>query len=157
MNAGPEGRANSAQGRRHEARRSGPALKIRFRSTDPPDVKKVLVIDDSETVRQQVQQALGPAGYQILEAVDGIDGLDKLRADSEISAVLCDVNMPRMTGLEVAARAHEEGLTPPIVMLTSEGQPSLVRRARESGARGWIVKPFRVDQLLAVMDKITRR
>lgn len=120
-------------------------------------MKKVLVIDDSETVRQQVQQALGPAGYEVIEAIDGVDGLDKLRADSQIAAVLCDVNMPRMTGLEVAARAHAEGLPPPIVMLTSEGQPSLVRRARESGARGWIVKPFKVDQLLAVMNKITAR
>ena len=118
-------------------------------------MKKVLVIDDSETVRQQVQQALSPAGYEVIEAIDGIDGLDKLRADPEISAVLCDVNMPRMNGLEVAARAHAEGLKPPIVMLTSEGQPSLVRRARESGARGWIVKPFKVHQILAVMTKIT--
>jgi two-component system, chemotaxis family, chemotaxis protein CheY len=120
-------------------------------------VKKVLVIDDSESVRHQVQQALSSVGYKVMEASDGIEGLDKLRGDSSINAVICDVNMPRMTGLEVAARAHAEGLTPPIVMLTSEGQPYLVRRARDAGARGWIVKPFKAEQLLAVMDKITGR
>jgi two-component system chemotaxis response regulator CheY len=118
-------------------------------------VKKILVIDDSESIRQQVRQALGPAGYDVMEAVDGQDGLEKLRAGSDINVALCDVNMPRMTGIEVVERAHTEGLTTPIIMLTSEGQPSLVRRARESGARGWIVKPFKVDQLLAAMNKIT--
>ena len=119
------------------------------------DVKKILVIDDSESIRQQVRQALGPAGYDVMEAVDGQDGLEKLRAGSDINVALCDVNMPRMTGIEVVERAHTEGLTTPIIMLTSEGQPSLVMRARESGARGWIVKPFKVDQLLAAMNKIT--
>ncbi len=118
-------------------------------------VKKVLVVDDSETVRQQVRLALSPAGYEVLEAVDGLDGLEKIRQGADINVVLCDVNMPRMTGLELVSTAHAEGLRPPIVMLTSEGQPSLVRRARESGARGWIVKPFKVDQLLAAMNKLT--
>lgn len=116
---------------------------------------KILVVDDSETIRQQVRQALAPAGYEIVEAVDGVDGLEKIRATADISVVLCDVNMPRMTGLELVAIAHAEGLTPTIVMLTSEGQPSMVRRARESGARGWIVKPFKVDQLVAAMKKLT--
>jgi two-component system chemotaxis response regulator CheY len=118
-------------------------------------VAKILVVDDSETIRQQVRQALAPAGYEIVEAVDGVDGLEKIRATADISVVLCDVNMPRMTGLELVAIAHAEGLTPTIVMLTSEGQPSMVRRARESGARGWIVKPFKVDQLVAAMKKLT--
>jgi len=113
------------------------------------------VVDDSDTVRQQVRLSLGPAGYHILEAVDGLDGLEKLRSHSDLAAVLCDVNMPRMSGLDMIATAHTEGLTAPIIMLTSEGQPSLIRRARESGARGWIVKPFKPDLLLAAVNKIT--
>jgi len=113
------------------------------------------VVDDSDTVRQQVRQSLGPAGYDILEAVDGMDGLEKLRGNTDLAAVLCDVNMPRMSGLDMIASAHSEGLVTPILMLTSEGQPSLIRRAKESGARGWIVKPFKVDLLVAAVNKIT--
>ena len=118
-------------------------------------MKKVLVVDDSDTVRQQVRQALVPAGYEIVEAVDGLDGLEKIRASHDLSLVLCDVNMPRMTGLEMIAQVHGEGITTPVIMLTSEGQPSLIRRARESGAKGWIVKPFKLDLLLAAVNKVT--
>ena len=118
-------------------------------------MKKILVVDDSDTVRYQVRQSLGPAGYDVLEAIDGLDGLEKLRGNTDLAAVLCDVNMPRMSGLEMVATAHSEGLGTPIIMLTSEGQPSLIRRAKESGARGWIVKPFKLDLLVAAVNKIT--
>jgi two-component system chemotaxis response regulator CheY len=118
-------------------------------------VKKVLVVDDSETVRLQVRNALEPAGYDIVEAFDGLDGLEKIRSSFDLSLVLCDVNMPRMTGLDMIAQIKVEGLTTPILMLTSEGQPSLVRRARESGAKGWIVKPFKIHLLLAAVNKLT--
>ena len=104
----------------------------------------------------QVRTALEPGGYQIVEAVDGMDGLDKLRGSADFDLVLCDVNMPRMTGLDMIAQVKAEALpTPPIVMLTSEGQPSLVRRARASGAKGWIIKPFVLDMLLAAVKKLT--
>lgn len=118
-------------------------------------MKKVLVVDDSETIRQQVRQALAPAGYDILEAVDGLDGLTKIRTSTDLTLVLCDVNMPQMSGLEMISEVHKEGRKTPIIMLTSEGQPSLIRRARESGAKGWIVKPFKVELLLAAVNKIT--
>jgi two-component system chemotaxis response regulator CheY len=118
-------------------------------------VKKVLVVDDSDTVRQQVRQALTPAGYELVEAVDGADGLDKLRSHSDLAVVLCDVNMPNMNGLDMLAAAQREGLQTPIIMLTSEGQPSLIRRAKESGAKGWIVKPFKAEMLLAAVNKMT--
>jgi two-component system, chemotaxis family, chemotaxis protein CheY len=120
-------------------------------------VLRVLVVDDSETVRRQVRQALEPAGYEVFEAVDGVDGLEKLRTSGDLGLVLCDVNMPRMTGLEMIARARAEGFTTPIIMLTSEAQPSLVRRARESGAKGWIVKPFKIELLLAAVNKTISR
>jgi two-component system, chemotaxis family, chemotaxis protein CheY len=132
------------------------SLKITVKSAEFPGVvKKVLVVDDSDTVRQQVRQALVPAGYEIVEAVDGLDGLEKIRASRDLCLVLCDVNMPRMTGLEMIAQVHGEGITTPVIMLTSEGQPSLIRRARESGAKGWIVKPFKIDRLLAAVNKVT--
>jgi two-component system chemotaxis response regulator CheY len=120
-------------------------------------VKKVLVIDDSETIRQQVKQALAGTGYQIIEAVDGLDGLEKLRSMGDLDMALCDVNMPRMNGLEMIAEAQRAGLKIPIVMLTTEGQPSLIKRARESGAKGWIVKPFKAELLVAAVTKLIDR
>jgi two-component system chemotaxis response regulator CheY len=117
-------------------------------------VKKILVIDDSETIRQQVKQALASTGYEIIEAVDGVDGLEKLRAVSDLDMALCDVNMPRMNGLDMIAEVQRSGPKIPILMLTTEGQPSLIRRARESGAKGWIVKPFKPELLVAAVTKL---
>ena len=117
-------------------------------------MKKILVIDDSETIRQQVKQALTTTGYEIIEAVDGIDGLEKLRAVTDLDLALCDVNMPRMNGLDMIAEVQRSGPKIPILMLTTEGQPSLIRRAREAGAKGWIVKPFKPELLVAAVKKL---
>ena len=117
--------------------------------------KRILLVDDSQTVRLQVRHALSPRGYELIEAVDGVEGLTKIRENPDLSAVLCDINMPNMTGLEMLAAVRAEGLTTPIIMLTSEGQPSLIRRAREMGAKGWIVKPFNVELLVAAINKLT--
>jgi two-component system, chemotaxis family, chemotaxis protein CheY len=120
-------------------------------------MRKVLVIDDSERVRQQVKLALAPAGYDVLEAMDGVDGLERLREHADLLLALCDVNMPRMNGLEMIDRVKQQGLATPIIMLTTEGQPSLIRRARDSGAKGWIVKPFKAALLLAAVQKVAPR
>jgi two-component system, chemotaxis family, chemotaxis protein CheY len=114
-------------------------------------------VDDSETVRQLVGLALQQGGYEILEAVDGADGLDKLSTHSDISMVICDINMPRMNGLEMIERLAQSKTIKkvPVVMLTTEGQPALIQRARQAGAKGWIVKPFKPDLLLAAVNKLT--
>jgi two-component system, chemotaxis family, chemotaxis protein CheY len=117
-------------------------------------VKRVLVIDDSSAVRQQIRSTLAGAGYDIVEAVDGLDGLEKLRALTDLDLALCDVNMPRMNGLEMVLEAQRTKLTTPILMLTTEGQPSMIRRARDAGAKGWIVKPFKPELLLIAVNKI---
>lgn len=117
-------------------------------------MKKVLVIDDSETIRQQVKQALAATGYEIVEAVDGVDGLEKLRAIADLDMALCDVNMPRMNGLDMIVEVQRTGPKIPILMLTTEGQPSLIKRAREAGAKGWIVKPFKPELLVAAVMKL---
>jgi two-component system chemotaxis response regulator CheY len=117
-------------------------------------VKRILVIDDSTAVRQQVRTTLVGAGYEIIEAFDGVDGLEKLKTLSEGDLALCDVNMPRMTGLEMILEAQRAGLTIPILMLTTEGQPSMIRDARKAGAKGWIVKPVKPELLLIAVDKI---
>jgi two-component system chemotaxis response regulator CheY len=120
------------------------------------DVKKILVIDDSWTVREQVRMALTSGGYQTVEAVDGIDGLEKLTADDAIALCLCDLNMPRMNGLELLDQISRSGRlgTMPFLVLTSEGQPALVDRARKAGAKAWIVKPFQPSLLLAAIRKV---
>ncbi|MCE9571693.1 MAG: response regulator [Deltaproteobacteria bacterium] len=117
--------------------------------------KRILVVDDSPTVRQQVSVALCQAGFAVVEAVDGLDALGKF--DATIAMVVCDVNMPRMNGIEMLEKlkADGKGSTTPIVMLTTEGQPALIDRAKKAGAKGWIVKPFKPDQLIAAVKKLT--
>lgn len=116
--------------------------------------KKVLIVDDSQTVRQQVSRALSGAGYHVVEAVDGIDGQDKL-TDS-VDMVICDVNMPRMSGLEMLEAIKRDGKNAnlPCVMLTTECQPQLIERAKKAGAKGWIIKPFKAELLVAAVTKL---
>ncbi len=119
--------------------------------------KKILVVDDSSTVRQQVRIALSQAGFEVIEAVDGLDGAQKIEADPNISMVICDVNMPRMNGLQMLARVKASAARPglPIVMLTTEGQPALIKQAKAHGAKGWIVKPFKAAMLVQACKKLT--
>jgi two-component system chemotaxis response regulator CheY len=120
-------------------------------------MKKVMIVDDSRTVRQQVAAALGPAGFEVIEAQDGIEALDRLRTEPGLALIICDVNMPRMNGLEMLGAVREPGAppVPPIVMLTTEGKTDLIEKAKRSGAKGWLVKPFKPDQLVAVARKLT--
>ena len=118
--------------------------------------KKILVVDDSSTVRQQVRIALSQAGYTVVEAVDGVDGQSKIQANGDLAMVICDVNMPRMNGLQMLEAVHKSGSAAgvPIVMLTSEAQPALIRQAKANGAKGWIVKPFKAEMLVAAVKKL---
>jgi two-component system chemotaxis response regulator CheY len=118
---------------------------------------KVIVVDDSSTVRHEVQAVLGQAGHTVLEATDGVDALEKMRRMTDLSLVICDVNMPRMDGLAMLEAVKKDAALAkvPIVMLTTEGQPGLIRRARELGARAWIVKPFKPELLVAAVKKLT--
>jgi two-component system chemotaxis response regulator CheY len=118
-------------------------------------MKKILVIDDSPTVRQQVGLALSQAGYQVVEAVDGVDAISKV--DTSVSMLICDVNMPRMNGLEMLEKLRTDARwkTLPVVMLTTEGQPALIERAKKAGAKGWIIKPFKAELLVAAVQRLT--
>jgi two-component system, chemotaxis family, chemotaxis protein CheY len=117
---------------------------------------KILVVDDSTTVRQQLKVALGDAGFTVVEAVNGIDGLDQLAANRGLSLVICDVNMPQMSGLEMLEKIQSTGVGTgiPVIMLTTEGDPSLIARAKKAGAKGWIVKPFKPELLVAAARKL---
>ncbi len=119
--------------------------------------KKVLVVDDSATVRQQVKAVLVPGGFEVLEACDGTEGAEAINRIVDLTAVICDVNMPRMDGLEMleSIKSDPKHKALPVVMLTTEGQSELVQRAKLAGAKGWIVKPFKPELLLAAIRKLT--
>jgi two-component system, chemotaxis family, chemotaxis protein CheY len=114
---------------------------------------KILVIDDSLMVRRQVGGTLAKLGYQIVEAVDGADALEKLEANRDARLIVCDVNMPRMNGLEFLEQLGVSGTKVPVVMLTTEGEPDLIQRAKALGAKGWILKPFKPEFLEACARK----
>jgi two-component system chemotaxis response regulator CheY len=118
--------------------------------------KKVIVIDDSLTVRQQVGMALRQAGFEVLEASDGDEGVALIGRTVDVAMVICDVNMPRMGGLELLEYIKKDGKNPnlPVLMLTTEGQPQLIERAKKSGAKGWVVKPFKPELLVAAVKKL---
>jgi len=118
--------------------------------------KRVLIVDDSATVRQQVRAALGSVEFEICEASDGAEGLETIARLTDLAAVICDVNMPRVNGLEMleAVKKDPRHTLLPIVMLTTEGQPELVTRAKQLGAKGWIIKPFKPELLVAAVKKL---
>jgi two-component system chemotaxis response regulator CheY len=117
---------------------------------------KVLIVDDSPTIRQQVGRALNDSGFETVDAGDGVEGIAMLGADTAIGMVILDINMPRMGGLEMLEKIKKDERTAhvPVVMLTSEGQRSLIERAKQAGAKGWIVKPFKPELLVGAVRKL---
>jgi two-component system chemotaxis response regulator CheY len=116
---------------------------------------KVLVVDDSQMVRAMVGKALQGAGFVTVEANDGVDAMAALESHRDTRLVVCDVNMPRMSGIEFLEALLARALAVPVVMLTTEGQPELIQRAKALGAKGWIVKPFKPELLVAAARKLT--
>jgi two-component system chemotaxis response regulator CheY len=117
--------------------------------------KRILVVDDSPSVRQVESFVLGSAGYEVLEAVDGQDAMAKL-ARAPVALVLTDLNMPNLDGIGLvrAIRAGVATRLTPVVMITTESQEARKQEGRAAGATGWIVKPFTPDQLLAVVRRV---
>lgn len=116
-----------------------------------------MTADDSASVRQMVSFTLKDAGYEVVEATDGQDALDKI-SNSSVNMLITDLNMPRMDGIELirAVRAIPKFKFIPIIMLTTESQAEKKQEGKAAGATGWIVKPFKPDQLLGVVKKVLR-
>ncbi len=117
--------------------------------------KTILAVDDSTSIRQMVAFTLKSAGYAVIEAADGQEGLDKAGANA-IDLILTDQNMPRMDGLALikALRALPQFASTPILMLTTESSDDMKNQGRAAGATGWLVKPFDPHKLLEVVKKV---
>ena len=117
--------------------------------------KRIMTVDDSASIRQMVSFTLKEAGYEAVEAVDGKDALAKLNG-TPINMIITDLNMPNLDGIGLikGVRANPSYKFIPIVMLTTESQESKKMEGKQAGATGWIVKPFKPEQLLAVIKKV---
>ncbi|MDH4275305.1 MAG: response regulator [Gammaproteobacteria bacterium] len=117
--------------------------------------KKILIVDDSASLRQVVNIALSGAGYQIVEACDGQDGLNKASADV-FNLIVSDVNMPNMDGLTfvTAVKKLPQYKFVPVIMLTTESQDETIKKGKEAGVKAWMVKPFKPDQMLDAVSKL---
>lgn len=117
--------------------------------------KTVLAIDDSASIRQMLSFTLKNSGYAVIEAVDGVDGLDKARSKT-VNLVLTDQNMPRMDGLTLikSLRGMAQYKSVPILMLTTESSDAMKAQGRAAGATGWLVKPFDPQKLIEVVKKV---
>jgi len=119
--------------------------------------KKILTVDDSPSLRHMIAFTLRSAGYEVHEADDGQDGLDKAQAQP-YDLIITDQNMVRMNGLRLIAslRALPKYQKIPILMLTSESSDAMKAKVREVGATGWLVKPFDPQKILEVVKKVIR-
>jgi two-component system, chemotaxis family, chemotaxis protein CheY len=117
---------------------------------------QVLVVDDSSTVRDEVAGFLKKSGLDVATAIDGRDGLAKLKMDPKIKLVVSDVNMPNMDGLTMVEKIRGElgNKTVNIVMLTTENSPIMKERGKAAGVKGWIVKPFKGEAVIATFKKL---
>jgi len=119
-------------------------------------MKHVLIVDDSQTIRHELSGALKAAGYAVVEAADGVAGLECVQ-QTQFAMIILDVNMPRMGGLEMLDNLSSDPKTAsiPVLMLTTEAQRSLIERARQAGAKGWLVKPIKMDHILSTVAALT--
>ncbi|THB62967.1 MAG: response regulator [Desulfovibrio sp.] len=118
--------------------------------------KTIMTVDDSASVRQMVSFTLKKEGFEVIEASDGKDALTKLKGS--VDMIVTDLNMPNMDGIELIknVRANASYKFIPIIMLTTESQASKKQEGKSAGATGWIVKPFKPEQLTAVVHKLIK-
>ena len=119
--------------------------------------RRIMAVDDSATVRQMIGFTLRDAGYEVIEACDGQDALAKME-EHKIHLLITDLNMPKLDGIGLVkeVRRDQANRFMPIIMLTSESADEKKREAKGVGASGWIVKPFKPEQLLGVVRMLLK-
>ena len=119
--------------------------------------KKIVIIDDSSQARQFIIDILAPEdSIQCIEAEDGLDGLEKIESHQDASIIFCDINMPRMSGLELAEEVNADRAkygNIPLVIVTTEASHQLLRRCKELSISGWITKPVDSTTLMRIVEK----
>ncbi len=118
--------------------------------------KTLLIVDDASSLRTVVKIALGRAGYDVLEAGDGKEGLTQLDKAGKVHLIVSDVNMPNMDGISFVTevKKHPRHRFTPVIMLTTEGAEGKKEQGRAAGAKAWITKPFNPPQLLDAVSKL---
>jgi len=118
--------------------------------------KTIMTVDDSSSVRQMVSFTLKDAGYEVIEATDGQDALNRLKGS--VDMIITDLNMPNVDGIELIRKIRSSTGYKfiPIVMLTTESQDEKKQEGKKAGASGWIVKPFKPPQILSVVQKLLK-
>jgi len=118
--------------------------------------KTILIVDDSSSLRTVVRMALNRAGYNVLEASDGVEAMTALEKAAKVHLIVSDVNMPNMDGISFVSqiKRHPRHKFVPVVMLTTEGQDAKKEQGRAAGAKAWILKPFNPPQLLDAVSKL---
>ncbi len=117
---------------------------------------KLLIVDDSDSLRQQLKKILESKGHQVIEGVDGQHGLDTLKANKDTKLIICDVNMPNMDGVTMCTKVSEDSSinTIPIFMLTTESNADMKEKGKKVGVKAWITKPFDEAKLLLAIEKM---
>jgi two-component system, chemotaxis family, chemotaxis protein CheY len=149
-------RAQARPAQEESAALPRPAQESKARTDEPPAAKRILTIDDSKTMRDMLRFTLVDAGYEVLQAVDGQDGLDVLRKE-RVDVVITDINMPKLDGYGVIRhmRADAGYDDTPILVLSTEGDQKTREIGRDAGATGWLVKPFDPDQLVEIVRQVS--
>lgn len=117
--------------------------------------KKIMVVDDSSAIRQTLMFSLKSQGYDVVEASDGVSALSLIR-ETAVGLLISDVNMPEMNGIELLKKIREDVVNrhTPVIMLTTESSMDLIEEAKKAGARAWIKKPFKFEQLIDTVKKL---
>jgi two-component system, chemotaxis family, chemotaxis protein CheY len=116
-------------------------------------MKNILAVDDSKTMRDMVSFTLKEAGFNVTEAVDGVDGLNKAKG-GRFDVVITDVNMPNMDGITLVKHLRAEANFRSTPIFTTESEQGKRDAGKEAGATGWIVKPFNPEKLVQVVQKV---
>lgn len=121
--------------------------------------RNILIVDDSESIRELVGNSLENAGYNVLKGINGKDGVEVLKGyDDTVSLIITDLFMPEMDGIDLIKEVRKDDVYQfvPILMLTTESQAEKKLEGKRAGATGWMVKPFEEDKLLRIVKKVLR-